>query len=136
MLAYGIPPRVPRRRPFIYLKPPNISGSIPSLSGHAFGYRWHSLPRVRRHRASKAQGSSERVFPCQVTIGQLIYTSLSRTHHWYEMGTLKVPATIGGWMPCRNTYAGEGYRVYCVEKCDLLVQLFGRNSLLLAICGV
>ena len=25
--------------------------------------RWRSLPRVRRHRASKPQGSSERVLP-------------------------------------------------------------------------
>ena len=27
--------RVPRRRPFIYLKPPYAIGSVPSLSGHA-----------------------------------------------------------------------------------------------------
>ena len=60
--------RVPRRRPFIYLKPPYAIGSVPSLSGHAISYRWHSLPRVRRHRASKPQGSSERVLPWQVTI--------------------------------------------------------------------
>ena len=50
--------RVPRRRPF--MKPPYATGSVPSLSGHAIGYRWRSLPRVRRHRASKSQGSSER----------------------------------------------------------------------------
>ena len=25
---------------------------VPSLSGHAIAYRWRSLPRVRRHRAS------------------------------------------------------------------------------------
>ena len=58
--------RVPRRRPF--MKPPYAIGSVPSLSGHAIAYRWRSLPRVRRHRASKPQGSSERVLPWQVTM--------------------------------------------------------------------
>ena len=62
--------RVPRRRPFI--KPPYAIGSVPSLSGHAIAYRWRSLPRVRRHRASKPQGSSERVLPWQITMDQLI----------------------------------------------------------------
>ena len=32
-------------------------GSVPSLSGRTIAYRWRSLPRVRRHRASKPQGS-------------------------------------------------------------------------------
>ena len=58
--------RVPRRRPF--MKPPYAIGSVPSLSGHAIAYRWRSLPRVRRHRASKPQGSSERVLPWQITM--------------------------------------------------------------------
>ena len=84
--------RVPRRRPF--MKPPHAIGSVPSLSGHAIAYRWRSLPRVRRHRASKPQGSSERVLPWQVTMDQLIFASLSHTHYWYEVGMLKVPAGI------------------------------------------
>ena len=63
--------RVPRRRPFIYIKPPYAIESVPSLSGHAIAYRWRSLPRVRRPRASKPQGSSERVLPWQVTMDQL-----------------------------------------------------------------
>ena len=53
--------RVPWRCPFIYFKPPYAIGSVPSLSGHATAYRWRSLPRVRRHRPSKPQGSSKRV---------------------------------------------------------------------------
>ena len=81
--------RVPLRRPFIYLKPPYAIGSVPSLSGHAIGYRWRSLPRVRRHRTNKPQGSSERVLPWQVTMDQLICVSLSHTHYWYEVGMLK-----------------------------------------------
>ena len=80
--------RVPRRRPF--MKPPYAIGSVPSLSGHAIAYRWRSLPRVRWHRASKPQGSSERVLPWQVTMNQLIFASLSHTHYWYEVAMLKV----------------------------------------------
>ena len=87
--------RVPRRRPF--MKPPYAIGSVPSLSGHAIAYRWRSLPRVRRHRASKSQGSSERVLPSQVTMDQLIFASLSHTHYWYEVGMLKVPAVYKYW---------------------------------------
>ena len=83
--------RVPRRRPLNYFKPPYAIGSVPSLSGHAIAYRWRSLPRVRRHKASKPQGSSERVLPWQVTMDQLICASLSHTHYWYEVGMLKVP---------------------------------------------
>ena len=83
--------RVPRRRPFIYSKPPHAIGSVPSLSGHAIAYRWRPLPRVRRHEASKPQGSSERVLPWQVTMDQLIFASVSHTHYWYEVGMLKVP---------------------------------------------
>ena len=82
--------RVPRRRPLS--KPPYAIGSVPSLSGHAIAYRWRSLPRVRQHRASKPQGSSERVLPWQITMDQLIFASLSQTHYWYEVGMLKVPA--------------------------------------------
>ena len=82
--------RVPRRRSF--MKPPYAIGSVPSLSSHAIAYRWRLLPRVRRHRASKPQGSSERVLPWQITMDQLIFASLSHTHYWYEVGMLKVPA--------------------------------------------
>ena len=85
--------RVPRRRPSIYLKPPYAIGSVPSLSGHAIAYRWRSLPRVRRHRASKPQGSSERVLPWQVTMDQLICASLSHTHYWYEVDMLKASSS-------------------------------------------
>ena len=94
--------RVPRRRPF--MKSPYAIGSVPSLSGHAIAYRWRSLPRVRRHRASKPQGSSEWVLPWQITMDQLIFASLSHTHYWYEVGMLKVPAvlwTAGCWLTRR-----------------------------------
>ena len=66
-------------------------GSVPSLSGHAIAYRWCSLPRVHRHKASKPRGSSKRALPWQVTMDQLTCASLSHTHCWYEVGMLKVP---------------------------------------------
>ena len=71
--------RVPRRRPIMKL--PYAIGSVPSLSGHANAYRWRSLPRFRRHRASKPQGSPERVLPWQVTMDQVICASLSYTNY-------------------------------------------------------
>ena len=80
--------RVPRRR--LFMKPPYAIGSVPSLSGHAIAYRWRSLPRVRWHRASKPQGSSERVLPWQITMDHLIFASPSHTHYGYEVGMLKV----------------------------------------------
>ena len=45
--------RFPQRRPLLYLKRPDAIESVPSISDHVIAYRWRSLPRVRRHRASK-----------------------------------------------------------------------------------
>ena len=116
--------RVPRRRPF--MKPPYAIGSVPSLSGHAIAYRWRSLPRVRRHRASKSQGSSERVLPWQVTMDQLVFASLSHTHCWYEVGMLKVPAEWSNPLLCdgfnrmelnhNNFTPTARATVYCLSK--------------------
>ena len=117
------PSRVPRRRPF--MKPPYAIGSVPSLSGqHAIAFRWCSLPRVRRHRASQPQGSSERVLPLQVTMDQLICASLSHTHYWCEVGMLKVPAVcMCVWVVCNyqvgTTYQKKNVHTY-VRKNPLL----------------
>ena len=89
------------------MKPPYAIGSVPSLSGHAIAYRWRSLPRVRRHRASKPQGSSERVLPWQITMDQLIFASLSHTHYWCEVGMLKVPAVWDVPVSVENDFALE-----------------------------
>ena len=104
------PSRVPRRRPFISLKPPYAIGAVPSLSGHANAYRWRSLPRLRRHRAIEPQGSSERVLPPKVIMDQSIYASLSHTHYWYDVGMLKVPSTrYRGPIPiCAPSRRGRG----------------------------
>ena len=57
--------RVPRRRPFIYLNRHRPSGQSRIYQVTQFAYRCRSLPRVRRHRASKTQGSFIRVvLPC------------------------------------------------------------------------
>ena len=102
--------RFPRRRPFIYFKPPYAIGSVPSLSGHAIAYRWRSPPRVRQHRASKPQGSSERVLPWQVTMDQLICASLSHTHYWYEVVILLVACWKDTGTRC---WVWDRVRVYC-----------------------
>ena len=82
--------RVSRRRPFIYLNAIHHRVS-PEFIGSHNAYRWRSLPRVHRRRASKPQDSSKRMLPWQVTMDQLICTSISHTHYWYEVGMLKIP---------------------------------------------
>ena len=79
--------RVPRRRPFIYL---NRHTPVPSSSGHAIAYRSRTLPRVRRHRASKPQGSSSNGCCLCITTDQLICAFRSHTLYRYEVGILKV----------------------------------------------
>ena len=50
---YGIPSEFRGGwRPFIKLKLTYALGSVPSFLGRAIAYRWRSLPRVHRHRAS------------------------------------------------------------------------------------
>ena len=88
------------------MKPPYAIGSVPRLSGHAIAYLWRSLPRVRRHRACKPQGSSERVLPWQITMDQFIFASLSHTHYWYEVSMLKVPADMWRRMNTVSDCAG------------------------------
>ena len=72
MLTYGILPKFRGGVHLYFLNCLTPSGYpvVPSSSGHAIAYRWCSLPRVRRHRASKAQGSSEQMLPGQVTRDQ------------------------------------------------------------------
>ena len=95
--------RAPRRRPFIYFKPPYAIGSVPSLSGHAIAYRWRSLPRVRGHRASKPQGSSERVLPWseEVKRGDLSVDVLLVGYgsDWYNRASEYPPDKTGGLAP-------------------------------------
>ena len=57
VLTHGIPPAF-RGGVHLFI-PPITIGSVPNLYQvtHANTYRCHSLPRVRRHRASSPQGS-------------------------------------------------------------------------------
>ena len=84
--------RVPRRRPFIYETTIRHRVSSEFIGSRNCVTMAFTAEKVRRHRASKSQGSSERVLPWQITMDQLIFASLSHTHYWYEMGMLKVPA--------------------------------------------
>ena len=56
---------------------------------------------------NKPQGSSKRMLPWQATMDQLICASLSRTHYWYKVGMLKVPAVYSvmvGFSPTLYIY--------------------------------
>ena len=77
MLLQGIRPEF-RGGVHLFIAPHTIE-SVSSLSGHghAIAYQWRSLPRGRRHRASKPQGSFEQVLSWQVTMDQVISASLS-----------------------------------------------------------
>ena len=82
--------RCPRRRPYVFL--PHTIGSVPILSGHAIAYRWHSLPRVRWHRASSPQGSSSNGCCLCITMDQLLLCAfLFPSHFWYKVSLFKLP---------------------------------------------
>ena len=70
---------------FLFL-PPYAIGSLPSLSGQAIAYRWRSLPRVRRHKASSPQGSSSNGCCLCITMDQLIYTCVLSSHLFWTSG--------------------------------------------------
>ena len=58
----------------LFISTPTRHRVSPEFTGSRIAYRWGSLPRVRWHRASKPQGSSERV---QLNRALLLYTSSS-----------------------------------------------------------
>ena len=106
VLTRGIPPAF--RSGVHSFIPPYAIGSVPSLSGHATTYRWRSLPRVRRHRASKPQGSYKRVLPWQVTMEQLMCAFLSHSHNWYEVSMWKVlEANMGIYLNARVVFTAQ-----------------------------
>ena len=74
---------------YLLFKRPYAIGSVPSLSGHAaIAYRWRSLPRVRRHRASSSQGSSSN--ECCHFAGHYVFSS----HSFWTSSSLDVPAGV------------------------------------------
>ena len=60
VLTQGIPPAFRDGVHFFILSA--ATGSVPSLSGKAVAYRWRSLPRVCRRKASSRRGSSSNGF--------------------------------------------------------------------------
>ena len=87
----------------------------------------HSRGRVRRHRASKLQGSSERVLPWQVTMDQLICASLSHTHYWYGVGMLKVRRYTPMIESKTLLYSCSLYYYYCIFIWDILLVFLSIN---------
>ena len=92
---------------FFLFKPSYAIGSDPSLLAHVVAYRWHSLSRARRHRASKPQGSSSNGWCPYITIDQLTCASLSHIHYCTESIALTPFETQ------------QGYRsaVVCIQWC-------------------
>ena len=78
MLTRGIPSDFRGGVHIYLLKLSYAIESVPSLSDRAIAYRWRSLPRVRRHRASRPQGSSSNGCCLCITMDQLICASLFR----------------------------------------------------------
>ena len=103
VLTHGIPPDF--RGGVHFFKPSYAIWSVSSFSGHAIAYRWRSLSRVRRHRASSPQGSSSNGCCLCITMDLLVCTSLFHTHYWYEVGMLKVSGAIH----TTHTYYNQPY---------------------------
>ena len=70
----GIPPDFRGSVHYLFI-PSYAIRSVPSLSGHATAYQRRSLPRVRRHRASKP--------PESVAIGLLSLSGVCGYVRWY-----------------------------------------------------
>ena len=63
----------------------NRHRASPECSGYAIAYRWRSLPRIHRHRASSPQGSSSRgccLFRCHPGPA-FVRLLFSHTQYWY-----------------------------------------------------
>ena len=90
VLTHGIPPDF-RGGVHLFI-PPYAIGPVPSLSGHAFSYRWRSLPRVRRHRASSPQVPvTGACCFCRSPWTNQCTPLFSHTHYyWYEVVILLV----------------------------------------------
>ena len=112
MLTYGTPPEF-RGGVHLFISTAIRHRIRPEFVGSCNCVPMAPLPRVRRHRDSQPQGSSERVLPWQVTMDQLIFASLSHTHYWYEVGMLKVPAMYACVCICRSqAFRGRGLSAY------------------------
>ena len=95
VLTHGIPPDF-RGGDHLFI-PSTAIGSVSILSGYAIAYRWRSLPRVCRHRASSAQGSSSNGCCLSITMDQLMCASLfphPLYYYWYKAGMLKVSGVM------------------------------------------
>ena len=84
VLTYGIPPEFRDGvHSFIYNRHTRHRVSPELLSGHAVAYRWRSLPRVRRHGATKPQGI---IVPNECCLGRSPWTN-QYSLLWYVQRT-------------------------------------------------
>ena len=69
----------------LFIIPSTAIGPVPSISGRAIAYRWRSLPRVRRRRASSPQCSSSNRSYLFRHHRRSVFVSLSfpHTHYYY-----------------------------------------------------
>ena len=87
VLTYVIPPDF-RGGVHLYIQSARrhrVSSEV--IGPYAIAYRWRSLPIVRRHRASKPQGSSSNGCCLCITMKQLICASLFHTHYGGRLET-------------------------------------------------
>ena len=112
MLTYGIPPEF---RGGVHYKTAIRHRVSPEFIGSRNCVPMAFTAESPPARASKPQGSSERVLPWQISMDQLIFASLSHTHFWYEVGMLKVPAV------CKEVQFHRGLSVN--RRCGRLIHL-------------
>ena len=112
--TYGIPPQFRGGVHFFLSNRHTLSGQSRVYRVTQIPYRWRSLPRVRRHRASKPQGSYERVLPWQVTMDQLICASFSHTYCVHARDTSTVMLLLSSQAPCFFLLTPEDKLGVCV----------------------
>ena len=113
--------RFPRRRRSL---PSTAIGSVPNLSGHAIAYRWRSLPRVRRHKASKPQGCSSNGCFLQLirkTHGPIFmrtsFPPQSDCTSLFRRRSLNFHVRRTGWKLEYSTYCYNQPSTFCTAAC-------------------
>ena len=125
--------RFRRRRPFMY--PATCHRVSPDFIGsHATAYRWRSLPRVRRHRASSSRGSSDNGCCLCITMDQLMCASHFPPHYTILLLNSCTKCCTRVWMYFVRGYEGYGHHIVyilcvCVFFPSILdIKFVGRTS--------
>ena len=124
VLTHGIPPDV-HGDVHIYLPAPHTIESVPSLSGHAFAYRWRSLPRVRWHSTSSPQGSSSNACCLCITMDQMLLCS-SLFPHPELVYSVFFPFILGIMFVGRTSRGHTGFFIHILSAVRALIFLASR----------